>query len=108
MPGSRSPARLLITTPPAGVSPMLVSTQRPSIKAARLAPPPKCGQYHPTASLVAAQVLQRREKERVRQAGGSRIGAARRWEVTGSVRLIAGQIVVKRSVETGDVRKRPA
>ena len=42
-PGSRSPERVLIAIPPAGVIPMLVSIEMPSRRATRLAPLPKVG-----------------------------------------------------------------
>ena len=41
-PGSRSPVRVLISRPAAGVKPMLVSMLLPSCTAARLAPLPRC------------------------------------------------------------------
>src|SRR5262252_8289925 len=41
-PGSRSPHRVPIMKPPAGVRPMLVSIDRPSRTAAMLAPFPRC------------------------------------------------------------------
>jgi hypothetical protein len=41
-PGSRSPDRVAIMTPDAGVNPIVVSTGRPPATAARLAPAPRC------------------------------------------------------------------
>ena len=41
-PGSRSPDRVLITTPPNGVKHIVVSTLRPPRIAARLDPLPRC------------------------------------------------------------------
>ena len=41
-PGSRSPERVAMGTPPAGVKPMVVSTGRPSRTATRLDPEPRC------------------------------------------------------------------
>src|SRR5439155_1465836 len=41
-PGSRSPGRVPIMRPPVGVSPIVVSTARPSRTAAMLAPLPRC------------------------------------------------------------------
>jgi hypothetical protein len=41
-PGSRSPLRVPMITPPVGVNPMLVSIERPPLTAVMLAPLPRC------------------------------------------------------------------
>ena len=48
-PGSRSPERVLIGNPEAGVKPMLVSMLLPSRTAARLAPLPRCARHDAAA-----------------------------------------------------------
>ena len=44
-PGSRSPVRVPITTPPVGVRPIVVSTDARRARAARLAPLPRCAMH---------------------------------------------------------------
>ena len=78
-PGSRSPLRLLMTRPPAGVSPMLVSTQRPSATAARLAPFPRCASTtRPLGGRGPGNPLELTEQVRVGQAVKAIAAKARR------------------------------
>jgi hypothetical protein len=67
-PGSRSPERVLMGRPAAGVNAMLVSMLRPSRTAATLAPLPRCARMtRPCSAGAIAQAVKLLQQEGVRQ-----------------------------------------
>ena len=95
--------RLLMTRPPAGVSPMLVSTQRPSITAARLAPLPRCASTTRPRAASPATCSQLGQQERVGEAVKA-VAPQPGYAGDGQRAADRRQIAMEGGIEAGDVR----